>query len=323
MSNLSKAACSLSIQHLFREAAWCYLWTFTFADDVSPDEAARRWRLFVRWLIETERKCVRVLESGSQHGRWHYHCVTPDRWDVNEIREAAARHGFGRINVKKLPAARAKYVAKYLNKDARGTLSKGLRRWACVGFDGVPVNRVKTSSKTLYLPKMWQGRAFTIVEWNVEGLEPSRTRIRVAETPEKEEIQHLLISAAQWDCLLKSMFETGEILIVGEYRGLTVTQKILEDDTTGTRIESAYIEHVIECGGNTRHVREWLPVGADVKAVVLPAEVGAMVKARLSSIRMRQEVQYLTGVVIPLLPFLPAMPAVPALETSAPSPQAA
>ncbi len=308
MSNLSKAACSLSIQFLFREAANCYLWTFTFADDVSPDEAARRWRLFVRWLVDSDRVCVRVLESGGKNGRWHYHCVTPDRWDVNEIRKTVERYGFGRINVKEIRASSAGYVAKYLNKDSRGILTKGLRRWACVGFDGVPVNRVKASSKTRYLPKMWEGRAFTIVELTVEGVEPVRTRIRVAETPAQEEIQRLFISAVQWDGLLKSMIETGEFVVVGEYRGLTVTQKIQKDDTTGTRIESAYIEHVVECGGNTQHVREWLPRGADVKAVVLPAEVGAMVKARLSSIRMHNGVQYLTGVVIPLLPVVGSHP---------------
>src|ERR1019366_2874179 len=191
MANLSKAACRLSILHLFREAEYCHLWTYTFENDVPPKGAARRWRLFVRWHVETGRKCVRVLESGGWHGRWHYHCVTPERWKVDEVREAAERYGFGRINVKRLPANRAHYVAKYLGKQNRGNLPPGQRRWACVGFEGVPVNRVEASSETRHLPKTWEGRACTHVEWVFAGREPIRHQIRKAETAEAELVRQV------------------------------------------------------------------------------------------------------------------------------------
>ncbi len=256
MPDLSKAACELSIQHLFREDLFhvvdgCFLWTYTFADDVTPAEAARRWRLFVRWHVETDRTCVRVLEAGSKNGRWHYHCVTPQRWDVNEVREAAMRCGFGRINVKRIPADKARYVAKYLRKHGRSELPRGQRRWACVGFEGVPVNRVKATSETWFLPKVWLRKPYTAVQWNFPGVDPVRFRIRVAENPEAEETRHLHVSQAQIDSLFAEM-QSGQVVMVGEYQGLTVTRKIAKDAKTGTRIETAFLEHVIEAGGNTK-----------------------------------------------------------------------
>jgi hypothetical protein len=300
MPDLSKAACELSIQHLFRKKENCHLWTYTFADDVPPAEAARRWRLFVRWHVETARACVRVLESGGMHGRWHYHCVTPQRWDVNEVRAAAERCGFGRINVKKIPANKARYVAKYLRKHVRTKLPPGQRRWACVGFDGVPVNRVKASSRTWYLPKMWGGTPYTAVEWNFEGMEPMRCQIRKADTPEAEEVKRIDVSLAQLDAL-KAGLSAGECLTFGEYRGLSVTQKVRWDLKTETRIETAYVEHTYECGGVTKTITEWLPLGADVNAVTLPAEPGTVVKIVVRSIRQHQGQEYVTGVVVPLV----------------------
>jgi len=299
MPNLSKGACILSIQHLFREAKSCHLWTFTFPDDVSPVEAARRWRLFVRWLVETERVCVRVLESGTLGGRWHYHCVTPDRWDVNEIREATDRYGFGRINVKKIPADRAKYVAKYLNKGVRGDLPKGQRRWACVGFKGVAVNRVRASSKTRYLPKVWSRPPYSAVQWNFEGSEPIRTEIRKTESEAGVEVQHHFISQRTWASLMADL-GAGECIMVGEYRGLTVTQKVMADPVTKTKIETVIVEHLLECGRNQKTITEWLPSGADVDAVALPVEPGTLVKVFVKSLRHHKGQEYCTGVIKPL-----------------------
>src|ERR1035437_8094934 len=186
MPNLTKAACQLSIQHLFRDEKHCHLWTYTFENDVPPKEAARRWRLFVRWHVETGRKCVRVLESGGWHGRWHYHCVTPERWKVDEVREAAERYGFGRINVKRLPANRAHYVAKYLGKQNRGNLPPGQRRRACAH-----------------------------VEWVFEGREPIRHQIRKAETAEAELVRQVFVSAAEADDLIATVMAGGVFTLRG------------------------------------------------------------------------------------------------------------
>lgn len=300
MPNLTKAACQLSIQHLFRDEKHCHLWTYTFADDVPPKEAARRWRLFVRWHVDTGRKCVRVLESGSLNGRWHYHCVTPERWNVNEVRQAAERYGFGRINVKRLPAEKAHYVAKYLAKQNRSNLPPGQRRWACVGFQGVPVNRVEASSTTIYVPKIWEGKPYTAVVWHWGNEEPSRHEIRRVEPPGVEEVHHLYVSATESNAFMASLL-AGEFLMIGEYRGLSVTQKVLKDPTTKTKIERAFVEHVLDCSGTTKTVSERLPAGADINAVTLPAQPGTVVKVLLESVRIHKGLQYLGGVVKPLL----------------------
>lgn len=265
-----------------------------------PKEAARRWRLFVRWHVETGRKCVRVLESGGWHGRWHYHCVTPERWKVDEVREAAERYGFGRINVKRLPANRAHYVAKYLGKQNRGNLPPGQRRWACVGFEGVPVNRVEASSETRHLPKTWEGRACTHVEWVFAGREPIRHQIRKAETAEAELVRQVFVSAAEADALIATVM-AGAFIQLGEYRGLSVTKRVVEDPQTGTRIESTVIEHVVEFGAVTQTVTEWLPAGAEVESVALPAQPGTAVLVLIKSLRQYLGQEYYTGVIKPLL----------------------
>ena len=254
----------------------------------------------MRWLVETDRVCVRVLESGSKGGRWHYHCVTPDRWNVNEIREAAERYGFGRINVKRIPADRAKYVAKYLNKGVRGKLPKGQRRWACVGFKGVAVNRVRASSKTVYLPKVWSRPAYTAVQWNIEGCEPVRADIRKIDGQSPPEVQHHFISQKTWDTFIADLL-AGECLMLGEYRGLTITQKTVSDPVTKTEIVSTVVEHMIECGRTQRTITEWLPAGADVKGVTLPIEPGTLVKVLVKSLRHYRGQEYCTGVIKPLI----------------------
>lgn len=297
MPNLTKAACELSILNLFSEAKFCYLWTYTFPDDVLPVEAARRWRLFVRWHVETGKKCVRVLESGSLHGRWHYHCVTPNRWDVNEVREAAQRCGFGRINVKRIPATRARYVAKYLNKSSRVQLAKGQRRWACVGFNGVPVNRVRAKTRTLHLPKEWTGRAYTAVEWEIAGFLGKRVQIRKAETPEAELVQRLYVSREHVDALIAR----GDLFMLGEYRGLTITERTFDAPQTAAKIRSVCVEHRLGQFGDVRTITEWLPSDANVDAVTLPATPGMMAYAAVDSFGERNGYEFCTGIIKPLV----------------------
>ncbi len=298
MSNLTKAACELSIQLLFRGEKNCYLWTFTFPDDVSPEDAAKRWRLLVRWLIDTKRKCVRVLESGTFGERWHYHCVTPEWWDVNEIRAAAESRGFGRINAKVIPAERASYVAKYLNKQNRTKLPPGQRRWSCVGFDGVPVNRVEASRKTRYVPKDQVGKPYTAVEWIVGTEVVRRVELRVAVTPANEDIQRIHLTPAQVQEIVAAA-EKGPILL-GEYRGLRVTTKTFEDPKSEVKIEQVFIEHSVDGGNNARSITEWLPKGADETSVTTPAELGAVVLVHFRSIRVVGGLTYFNGTVAPL-----------------------
>jgi hypothetical protein len=82
---------------------------------------------------------VRVFEMhpGSpphflSHGL-HIHMVVDCFLPVDVVRAISTRKGFGRINVKRIPASRALYVAKYLSKP-RCEAMKGMRLWSPVNF---------------------------------------------------------------------------------------------------------------------------------------------------------------------------------------------
>lgn len=119
-------------------AAWCYLWTFTTPDVVTPGNCLKRWRGVSRnWK---GLRCFRVLEEHPGGHGWHVHFLTVERLEVRDVRKRAERHGFGRINVKRIPAAKAFYSVKYLLKALHRRT--GHRLWACVGFDGFTANDI-------------------------------------------------------------------------------------------------------------------------------------------------------------------------------------
>lgn len=78
---------------------YAFLWTWTFADPLPREnalEAMRRWTPHARWLRDTGKKLLRALERGGKRGSYHFHAITHQRWDVNEIRQHATKCGFGR-----------------------------------------------------------------------------------------------------------------------------------------------------------------------------------------------------------------------------------
>lgn len=124
---------------------WGYLWTFTTPKKISLVEMLERWRQFANSCkpIRSILKGVRVIEL-SKKRRWHIHFVTVIRYDVNFFRKYAERFAFGRINVKRIPAKKLVYVAKYLKKTMRSEEAKGRRLVAVVGFKGCSAARVRT-----------------------------------------------------------------------------------------------------------------------------------------------------------------------------------
>jgi len=134
---LSKFACERNCERLAEKGRLVYLWTFTTADAPEPKECAFRWKKAVSQLTRSlDFFGVRVFEMHPSGHGMHVHLVTSRRFDVNLVREITTRCGFGRINVKSIPASASKYVAKYLGKQ-RGCsavqLPKGTRAWAIVG----------------------------------------------------------------------------------------------------------------------------------------------------------------------------------------------
>jgi len=116
-----------------------YLWTFTFAEVVIPEEVRLRWNRLLTYLRrKLPQWCgIRVYEL--HPGRWgefshgiHIHVVTTRFQDIRIVLHQARQAGFGRVNVKRIPRARAPYIGKYLQK-RRPALLKGWRLWAAFG----------------------------------------------------------------------------------------------------------------------------------------------------------------------------------------------
>ena len=74
---------------------------------------------------------LRVFELHEEHGL-HVHLVTNSFIDVSRARALAEKAGWGRIHVKRIPAERVSYLAKYLSKE-RVECLKRWRLWAAFG----------------------------------------------------------------------------------------------------------------------------------------------------------------------------------------------
>jgi len=125
---------------------WVYLWTFTLPDQIADlSKLLESWRAFALYMRIRYPKWagVRVFEI-SPGGRWHVHAVTVRRYDVRGVRQLAQRYGFGRVNVKRVPASKAAYIAKYLAKMRKHREAKQTRLAGCFGFKGVPLSSIVT-----------------------------------------------------------------------------------------------------------------------------------------------------------------------------------
>lgn len=125
-------------------SGWLYLWTFTFPDVTTLEQASRRWTLFTNRMRDKKLRVqwMRFLEPHVTHG-WHVHAVAARRYDVTMIRALALKFGFGRLHVCRIPASKAGYVLKYVTKYKRHSSDGKFRLWACNGFKGVTTAQVK------------------------------------------------------------------------------------------------------------------------------------------------------------------------------------
>ncbi len=140
----SGIACEFSINRLLKGRGYAYLWTFTTADCVPVGVTAGMWSNLARDLRRTLGFVgVRCFELHPRGHGLHIHFVTYRRHEVNEVRHLSDLHGFGRINVRRIPALAAPYIAKYLQKASRSPELKGVRLWSCIGFkDGSKVKDI-------------------------------------------------------------------------------------------------------------------------------------------------------------------------------------
>jgi len=283
----SRWACILSIRWLFRDIdfrdlsddvpnRWAFLWTFTFADPVtrnSPVLAAQCWADFANDKRMRGRVYVHSFERAPGTGFCHYHAVTPDWWDVDDIREISEHHGFGRIDVKKIPASKAEYIAKYLTKEFPD-LPRRVRKWACHGFDGVKASDIKINKSVDSVTQADQ-RPVGIVD-GVEWRLPDQETITVLHRADADPFFPLLHIMEIKPFALKEInaaVMAGKFVGVGEYRGCAVRKQNVTDKKTFQTVERLIVEHTVEFGTSSVKIAEWLPVGASAE-VKPPANKG-------------------------------------------------
>lgn len=279
-------ACVLSIKWLFRDVEarelWdapspeaAYLWTFTFPDAetrADPRLALKRWASFSRWLNKTGKLCVRTLEVGEK-GAWHFHAVTPQRWDTKEVWAVAGGYGIGRVDARARPLGAAFYVAKYAGKmggKARGP--RGLRQWACVGFKGVRKNTLSRAEHVRHVvAEEGRPKIFDRLTWKVGDTVAFTRRYRLPHDG-PDETHEMELKPAQVKEVV-SKLTGGAVCAVGEFRGSSVKSISYEDKSKpGTKIERVIVEYSVELGGVAASIQDWQKPGvkeADVKPSVI------------------------------------------------------
>lgn len=266
-----------------------YLWTWTFPDARGQQDAKYAFECWVkhaRWLRDTGKKLVRVIERGTKSRHLHFHAVTPQRWNVNEIRKHALSCGFGRINVEEIPRSRLNYVAKYLGKPVQ--LPKGCRRWAAIGFEGVKTSNVRCREKSLtVLAKSIDEGLRVVTQWEIPGTGIIHKRVlrELRDLQEPGAIHTMKIT--QENLLhIARLFAQGNMLAVGEYRTCKARElKFTDDDKK--EVVRKIVEHGIEIGEKQVTVTEWLPDTTDLASVKPPTDKGEPVVIEVDSFHKR------------------------------------
>jgi len=288
--NMEQAALFPGPEDLPHEfAEYAYLWTWTFPDELGRTNAAvamSRWAKHARWLKDTGKKLLRALERGSKGGAYHIHAITHQRWNIEEIREHATACGFGRINVKVIPRAKVGYVAKYLGKPGRFPIPKGVRLWACIGYEGVKVNDVRCHITELTV-NVIDAYPFLVSckRWNLDGVTIAEKILRPDWTCDPREIQIMNITKENIQHIAQ-LVSAGAILCVGEYRTCTARKMVFDEQKkgvpTGRKVERKLVEHGIERGNEQLTVTEWLPDDADITAYKTNLQKGEPVLVEVS-----------------------------------------
>ena len=281
----------------------CKLWTFTFADPAKRGDAGLAldtWGPFGEWLRKTGKSCVRVLEQG-ERGAWHFHCVTGEWWDVDEVRKRATALGFGRINVKDVPLEQAWYVAKYVGK-AHGKLRlpAGRRQWACVGFKGVSLKNVRLSERSrVLIPDTSRETLVDVVVWNLGDTVVHRRRLRIP--PRGVYNVHMIELKPTQVKEIATLIARGDVVTLAEYRGCNVKTQQIDDWKTKQKVARVVVEHAVEINAAAVVVSQWLPASADASTVKPAANKGDIVCVFVQQMKkFRGQLQLTTEKIVPL-----------------------
>lgn len=273
-----------------------FLWTWTFPDERGQYDvryAMACWKKHATWLRDSGKRLVRSIERGGKSGQYHFHGVTDQRWDINEIRENATRCGFGRVNVKVVPRERVYYIAKYIGKPGRWTIPAGVRLWAAIGFQGVKMRdvRCKITSLTVTL-KSVRPLVTSVIRWRFDGKITHERLVRADWNGDLAEIHEMNITKDQ-ALKMGELLASGAMLALAEYRTCEARQMTFDEENkktgekTGKKVTRKLVEHGVEVGNQQVTVTEWLPDDSELSAVKAPAAKGEAVVVEIDGFSKR------------------------------------
>jgi len=240
---------------------WLYLWTFTTPDVVSLAVISERWTLLNKRLSNRKSgvRWMRFFEPHISHG-WHVHTVAATRYDVTTIRKLAEKFGFGRLNVIRIPASAAGYVLKYVTKYKRHSSDGRFRMWACNGFKGVTVSRVRVFDT-------WADYCYSQVgykevpNWSLDyiyrnGLEAWAKQTRIGDAQQKTKNKMNAVQSKK----AAELLETGAKVVFVEYRGNKIREARKFIDGRASLSEKTYYnQFLLEAGGAPLLIEAQLP----------------------------------------------------------------
>jgi len=221
---------------------------------------------------------IYIVDKG---GAYHIHAITHQRWNIEEIRAHAVKCGFGRINVRVIPRDKVGYVAKYLGKPGRFPIPKGIRLWACLGYEGVKMSDVRCRIINLTVHVDSVTPIITSVKRiQLEGETIVERLLRPDWNGAKDEIHTMNITKENL-AHLATLVAGGSIIAVAEYRTCAGRNLIFDEQKkgvpTGRKVQRKLIEHGVEIGTEQITVSEWLPDDADMSNLKPPAAKGELV----------------------------------------------
>jgi len=299
--NRSRVALQLTLQRfleptVFEPSPWVYLHTLTF-ENPEPDEteAFRRWNSFATGVLRPLKfACVRVAERGGLHGRLHFHLISRARPVVTYWRHKLPQYGFGRTyNVERIPADRAYYVIKYVGKGRNRLFGRGVRLWACVGFEGVRVSDVVITYRARWALEPVPLPLYDDCIIRVGG---NDTVLPIRSSPVSERIARIMELKPHQLEELAVLLGKGLVGTWGEYRGCQARSWDGTSKTSPTgKVKYVVADHALELGGKQLKVTEWLPAGSDEKDVKPAADRGEIVFVRVDRMENVKGTQVATG----------------------------
>lgn len=236
-----------------------YLWTFTFPDVTTLEQASRRWTAFNQRMRKAKISVqwMRFFEPHASHG-WHVHCAAAKHIDVTMIRTLATRFGFGRMHVKRIPSQAAGYLLKYVTKYKRHSSDGRYRLWACCGFKGVTVAQVRVEDTWATYCYSQVGFAqvgkFSLPFIYRNGLEAWAKQTRIGDAKTKKHMNPAQSKVAN------DLLNVGAKIAFCEYRSSKLREaKKYIDGRASLSEKSYYHAHLLESGATPLLVEEPLP----------------------------------------------------------------